>query len=286
VKSPQKQTVTVVIPCFNEAKNIAACLQALGEQTIAPFEVLVVDNNCTDETAKIARQFSFVTVIHEKEQGLIPARNAGFAAAKGTILARIDADSRVHEDWIETILYTFMTYPRAQAVSGTGFFYDAYFKRFSKACRNLLAVWLNALMLGHHMLWGSNMAIRANAWRKIQPKTCTNKNMLEDMDIAIHTHNAFGSGSTKYISYLRADISLRRATAGAKNNFRYLNMWPSTLFKHKKPLFFLSWLAMLTIFLWAPFLHFIVRAYDPEKDKLQLSTSHWQKHKKFERGNP
>jgi glycosyltransferase involved in cell wall biosynthesis len=286
VKSTQKQTVTVVIPCFNEAQNIGACLSALARQSIDPFEVIVVDNNCTDDTVKIAKKFPFVKIIHEKKQGLIPARNAGFAAAKGTILARIDADTRVHQDWVETILYTFMTYPRVQAMSGSGYFYDAYFKRFSKACRNLLAVWLNALMLGHHMLWGSNMAIRASAWKKVRKTTCSNKNILEDMDIAIHTHHYYGFGSTKYISYLLADISFRRATSSAKSNFHYLTMWPNTLFKHKKPLFFLTWLAMLTILIWGPFLYVIVRAYDPEKEKLRLSASHWQKHKKFERGNP
>jgi glycosyltransferase involved in cell wall biosynthesis len=286
VKTTQKQTVTVVIPCYNEASTIVACLRALAAQTVAPHEVLVIDNNCTDETVKLAKQFPFVRVIKEKKQGLIAARNAGFAAATGTILARIDADSRVHEDWIETILYTFLTYPKVQAISGTGFFYDAHFKRFSKACRNLLAVWLNALMLGHAMLWGSNMAIRSSAWKKIHTTTCSDKNILEDMDIAIHTNKAFGFGSTKYISYMLADISLRRATSGTKNNLRYLNMWPRTLFRHKKPLFFLSLLAILTIFLWAPFLHVIVRAYDPERDKLLISADHWQKHKKFDQGNP
>ena len=73
--------VSVVIPAYNEEKYIVDCLKALSNQTIAPDEVIVVDNNSTDKTASLARQAG-AKVITVLEPGITPARTAGFNAAK------------------------------------------------------------------------------------------------------------------------------------------------------------------------------------------------------------
>jgi glycosyltransferase involved in cell wall biosynthesis len=98
--------ISVVVPAYNEEKFISDCLKALTSQTMQPFEIIVVDNNSTDNTVEIAKQFD-VTVIHEKKQGMINARNAGYDFAKGSIIARTDSDTRVPKDWIEKISYHF-----------------------------------------------------------------------------------------------------------------------------------------------------------------------------------
>jgi cellulose synthase/poly-beta-1,6-N-acetylglucosamine synthase-like glycosyltransferase len=55
--------VSIVIPVYNEADALAACLEAIAEQTIAPLEVIVVDNNSTDTSAAIAQGFDFVRLV-------------------------------------------------------------------------------------------------------------------------------------------------------------------------------------------------------------------------------
>ena len=49
--------ISIVIPAYNEEKRIEACLKNIVTQIEKPFEVIVVDNNCTDKTAEIAREF-------------------------------------------------------------------------------------------------------------------------------------------------------------------------------------------------------------------------------------
>jgi glycosyltransferase involved in cell wall biosynthesis len=63
-------SLTIVIPVFNEQNHISACLEAIAAQTAMPDEVIVVDNNSTDKTVQIAKQFAFVKIIKEKRQGV------------------------------------------------------------------------------------------------------------------------------------------------------------------------------------------------------------------------
>ncbi|HEY5667999.1 MAG TPA: glycosyltransferase family A protein, partial [Candidatus Saccharimonadales bacterium] len=118
-----RQSVSIVIPAYNEERHLRACLQAIAKQTIQPLEVIVVDNNSTDRTAQVAREFPFVRVVSEHRQGRVFARNAGFGAAKGEILGRIDADIILPSTWVEH-LQAFYANPlhARSAWSGMGYF--------------------------------------------------------------------------------------------------------------------------------------------------------------------
>jgi len=232
--------ISVVVPCFNEEQTIATCLRALEKQTVKLHEIIVVDNNCTDNTASVAASFVGVKILQEPVQGLKPARNAGMNAASGDIIARIDADSRVAPNWAETIAKT-MANPKVQAVTGTGYFYDAPCKKLVRSFRNVFAVWLNRLVLRHHMLWGSNMAVRASVWRTVVNDCCALADIMEDLDIAMHIHSHFDAKAIAYRPRMRADISARRAMVSAPQNWRYLKMWPYTLSLHNRPRRVMLW---------------------------------------------
>lgn len=103
--------VSVIIPARNEAKTIAACLKALDEQDIPKtnFEVIVVDDHSTDDTAQIASTFD-VQVIRLADE-VLPntiafkklAITKGIAAAKGEIILTTDADCIVPTGWIRSL---------------------------------------------------------------------------------------------------------------------------------------------------------------------------------------
>ena len=98
-----RNRVSIVIPAYNEERYLPACLDAIAAQTIKPFEVIVVDNNSSDSTAKIAAQYPFVRVVNEPRRGIGFARNAGFNAAAGDIIGRIDADTHVPASWVAKV---------------------------------------------------------------------------------------------------------------------------------------------------------------------------------------
>lgn len=283
--SKKPLTLSIIIPAYNEEHQIAKCLDSVAAQTVKPLEIIVVDNNCTDATVAIAREYPGVSVVRETEQGLIPARDAGVRAASGDIIARLDADSRPRPQWLAEIAKIFQN-PKVKAATGTGFFYDFPFPRFSRGFRNFFAVWLNRLFLGHHMLWGSNMAIRRNVWRHLSPDFCKQKNIMEDLDIAMHVADEYGPGSIVYSKKLAVDISIRRGTTGLAQNFFYIRMWPVTLRRHRKG-WFLAWPA--AYFLMAtssPFINTVTRFYDGRTNHWKLNRHQYRRKAGFKRDNP
>ena len=97
--------VSVVIPAYNAAPYIARCLAGLAAQEDAPpFEVLLVDNNSTDDTVAIAERHAaehpWLRVLRESKQSAYAARNRGMAEAQGDTLVFTDPDCVPRPDWL------------------------------------------------------------------------------------------------------------------------------------------------------------------------------------------
>jgi len=100
--------ISVVIPVYNESKNIIKCLEAFKNQTIAQdkFEIIIVDGASTDNTIKLASKYD-VKIIQQKTFSIEGARNDGINIAKYDLIATTDADCIVPEDWLENIVCYF-----------------------------------------------------------------------------------------------------------------------------------------------------------------------------------
>jgi glycosyltransferase involved in cell wall biosynthesis len=95
-------TLSVLIPCYNAEMTIEECLQSLKAQTLADFEVILVDDGSTDNTGKILQKWSDedrrFRPIYQNHRGIITALNAGLAECNTPYVARMDADDRCHPD--------------------------------------------------------------------------------------------------------------------------------------------------------------------------------------------
>lgn len=105
---PDLLLASIIVPVFNGAHTLDACLNALGHQTIVPdrYEVIVVDDGSTDGSAQVAARHE-VTLIRQDHAGAAAARNLGARQARGSILAFTDADCEPWVDWIEQMLAPF-----------------------------------------------------------------------------------------------------------------------------------------------------------------------------------
>jgi glycosyltransferase involved in cell wall biosynthesis len=107
--SAQIPAVSVIIPAYNEERFIAQCLDALLPQVRElaaageSCEVLVVDNGSTDGTREICESRG-VAVLQAPKLRVGAVRNAGVAAARGALLAFLDADCVPRRDWLRAVL--------------------------------------------------------------------------------------------------------------------------------------------------------------------------------------
>jgi glycosyltransferase involved in cell wall biosynthesis len=111
-------TVSVVIPCRNAASTVAAAVRSARAQTLAPREVLVVDDGSADDSVAAA-EAAGARVLRASRRGYAGgARNQGIEATSGDLVAFMDADVEVGPDWLALAAATLAAQPRVAAVGG------------------------------------------------------------------------------------------------------------------------------------------------------------------------
>ncbi len=240
-------TLTIVIPAYNEEHHLKSCLKAIASQSTKPDEVIVVDNNSTDKTAKIAKSFAFVKLVKEPTQGRPFARDRGFNNAKSNIFGRIDADTILPPDWVRDVL-EFYSLPANRDISLTGgcYFYNARLGHLLGWLQGQVAFRVNRLLLGHYILFGSNMAIPSQIWHKVSPKVCHDLDIHEDLDLAIHLHKA--GYSISYRENLKVGVKMRRVFESRNELWQNMIWWPNTLRKHGLWTWILGWAGACTVY--------------------------------------
>lgn len=111
--------ISVIIPVHNGQQFLPSCLDALASSTYRNYELIVVDDCSTDESAVISRNRGAVVLGTPRQSGPGAARNLGSEKARGEILFFVDADVVVKPDTIERIAADFLTHPEASAVFGS-----------------------------------------------------------------------------------------------------------------------------------------------------------------------
>lgn len=97
---PRSPKVSVVVASYNGARTLKTCLHSLEKLNYPDYEVILVDDGSTDNSAQIAQLHTSIRYIHHENRGLSTARNTGINAATGEIVAFTDSDCRADEDWL------------------------------------------------------------------------------------------------------------------------------------------------------------------------------------------
>jgi len=119
--------LSFVIPAYNEEACVGKCLSSVlreKERSGLDVEVIVVNNNSTDRTKDVALSFPSVSVVDEPQKGIVRARQAGYRAAHGDIIANVDADNILPDGWIERAFREFSENSDLVALSGPVIYYD------------------------------------------------------------------------------------------------------------------------------------------------------------------
>jgi len=210
-------TVSVVVPCYNDAAMLERCLDALARQTRPADEVVVVDNGSTDATVDVA-EAAGVRIVTEPRRGIPQATSSGFDAAIGDVLGRLDADTIPPADWVARIERAFTEDPELDALSGPGRFYggNAVIRWYAEHVHMPMYYRFVAWVLGHDVLYGSNLAIRAAAWRVLRGRVHRERaDVTDDLDLAINLQPGM---AVRFDPTLEVEVSARPFQSWTRNN--------------------------------------------------------------------
>ena len=183
--------ISVIVPVFNGANFLDACLDALFASDYASFEVIVVDDGSTDNSVEISRAKGALLLMTGKRQsGPASARNLAAAEAAGTILLFVDADVVVKSDTISKVAAVFEKDPEISALFGS---YDDEPKE-----QNFLSQYRNLL---HHFVhqnsnpeastfWAGLGAVRKEVFHSVGGFDCEKFKVpsIEDIELGVRLH--------------------------------------------------------------------------------------------------
>jgi glycosyltransferase involved in cell wall biosynthesis len=109
---------SVVMPAYNAERTIGDAIQSTLAQTVDDFELVVVDDGSTDNTAEIVLRFrdSRIELVRQPNGGLAAARNTGLSRARGVYASFLDADDLLMPTYLEATNVTFERFPDAEIV--------------------------------------------------------------------------------------------------------------------------------------------------------------------------
>ncbi len=225
--------ISFVIPAYNEENYLGKCLDSVFaaiNQKKYDAEVIVVNNASTDRTREIALSYPGVRVVDEPKKGISRARQAGFLASTGDLIANVDSDTELPSDWIETVLIEFTKDQNLVGLSGpflfigTSILYNAMVRFFYSVGYCMYLV--NRFLLNKaSMLQGGNYVIRRSALEKIDGFDVAYDFYGEDAAMARRLHPL---GAVKFTFALPIYASNRRlaregiVTMGLRYGANYL----------------------------------------------------------------
>jgi SAM-dependent methyltransferase len=110
--------VSVVIPCHDQADTVEEAIASVELQTHPRWELIVVDDGSTDDSARVASAHPAVKLVRQENRGLAAARNAGLAAAAGDLVVFLDADDRLLPGALDAGAAAFADHPECALVCG------------------------------------------------------------------------------------------------------------------------------------------------------------------------
>lgn len=118
-----KPEISVVTPLYNKAASIGRAVESVLAQTFAEFEMIIVDDGSTDDSAARVEAIDDprITLVRQTNQGAAAARNHGVALARAAYVAFLDADDAWMPEFLSTIRKLIATFPGAGAYA-TGYF--------------------------------------------------------------------------------------------------------------------------------------------------------------------
>ncbi|GGN95903.1 glycosyltransferase [Saccharibacillus kuerlensis] len=223
-----KPSVSVIVPVFNVEDYLRKCLESLSAQTLREIEIIVVDDGSTDGSfavaSECAKQDGRIRVIHQENQGVSGARNAGLNAASGEYIGFADPD-----DWAEPGMFEAL-YTRAKSDDADFCACDYSFVYEDRSEPHVLGLKNGTLSIskyGLDRMWFEKK-FAAVIWNKI-----FRRSVIEEYGLRFEsTRNVFSEDVLFNLCFLR---HIDTASSVEGSYYNYFQQRPGSLMNSIKP---------------------------------------------------
>lgn len=169
--------VSIIVPCFNSEKYLDFCLKSIESQTYQNFEVLLIDDNSTDNTYFILQEWSKKDIrfkfFKNNKCGVSSARNFGIKIAKGEYICFVDSDDFIDKNYLKYMLDIAI---KSGALMVQCNFREIYESMYPKNCNNYNVISYSMKDSLHHLIHPNDLAVKDYLWNKLY-----NAKLLEGM---------------------------------------------------------------------------------------------------------
>lgn len=127
-------TISIIIPCYNQAKYLSECLHSVLDQTYTNWECLIINDGSPDDTENLAKEWCHkdkrIKYYYKANSGVCDTRNFGIKHAQGEFIMPLDADDKIAPPYIEKALKIFENTPNTKLIYCNTIFFGA--KNYAK----------------------------------------------------------------------------------------------------------------------------------------------------------
>jgi glycosyltransferase involved in cell wall biosynthesis len=221
-------TITVVVPAYNEERYIAEALDAVFAQTLAPLEVIVVDDGSTDCTVEIVRRFGDrVRLLQQENRGCPGAFDTGFREAEGDFVALCPADDIWEPRKLEWQREALAQHPEVDVVFGAAERFGLATGDHARPARDgmLDGAWFAQAMYPRNLIADPSAVVRRSLYLELggyEPL------VGEDYEFWMR---ALAAGAT---FYFEPRLVVRLREHGGNLSYRALDIWETNHLIHER----------------------------------------------------
>jgi glycosyltransferase involved in cell wall biosynthesis len=164
-------TTSLIVPVFNESGYIGKLLESVRHSRQRIDEIIICDNNSTDDSVRIVKQYEDslpVKILHQQIKGILPTVECAWRYASNDIILKVDADSVLTEDWVGNVCRHFAEDAALAGLTGPykgadGHWIDGLLGEFGSGYGSRMY----GLWKGYPLLLGANSAFRKSALEKV-----------------------------------------------------------------------------------------------------------------------
>lgn len=228
--------VSVIVPVYNVAPYILKCLESLEAQTYEPYEVILINDGSTDDSALLAEQFirgkGQFRLIHQENAGVSAARNRGIAESSGQWITFVDSDDYVEADFLSCMINAIQAHPADLCLAGyrkyyeeTGVVKEGVTRRFSYGTKQETMADLSYLHMWAY-LYSSHLIKEKNV--RFDERTAYGEDRCFIFDYLSHVSRCLVIEDNSYIYRKRAGSATAGSVRPEKKKYLYehvRNFW-------------------------------------------------------------